>query len=120
MPKAKNKMVEGARQALAIARGRLTKGSRVHTPEDLDVRAIRARTKLSQTQFAARFGFSVRTLQEWEQGREIPTGAARALLRVIAHEPAAVERALARHFKFTGQVGAEVVQGIKNESTRKA
>ena len=96
MPKAKNKMVEGARQALAFARGEKFKGFRVHTPEDLNVRAIRARTKLSQSAFAMKFGFSVRTLQEWEQGREEPTGAARALLKVIAHDPDAVARALAR------------------------
>jgi putative transcriptional regulator len=88
-------MLEGARQALAFARGR-KKGFRVHEPEDLDVRAIRAKTKLSQGQFASRFGFSVRTLQEWEQGREVPTGPARALLKVIAQDPLAVERALAR------------------------
>lgn len=94
MAKAKNKMVEGARQALAFARGGKVKGYRVHEPRDLDVRAIRAATKLSQAQFASRFGFSVRTLQEWEQRREVPTGAARALLKVIAHDPAAVQRAL--------------------------
>lgn len=96
MAKAKNKMVEGARQALAFARGEKTKGFRVHRSEDLDVRAIRTKTKLSQSKFASRFGFSVRTLQEWEQRREVPTGAARALLKVIAHDPDAVERALAR------------------------
>jgi putative transcriptional regulator len=96
MAKAKNKMVEGARQALAFASGGKAKGFRMHAPEDLDVRAIRAKTKLSQTSFATRFGFSVRTLQEWEQRREVPTGAARALLRVIAHDPGAVERALER------------------------
>jgi putative transcriptional regulator len=50
---------------------------------------------LSQSQFASRFGFSVRTLQEWEQRREVPTGAARALLKFIAHDPEAVARALA-------------------------
>jgi putative transcriptional regulator len=89
-------MVEGARQALAFARGEKVKGFKVHTPEDLNVRAIRTRTKLSQSAFATKFGFSVRTLQEWEQGREEPTGAARALLKVIAHDPDAVARALAR------------------------
>jgi putative transcriptional regulator len=94
MAKAKNKMIEGARQALAFARSQRTKGFRVHKVEDLDVRAIRAKTKLSQSQFASRFGFSVRTLQEWEQRREVPTGAARALLKVIAHDPEAVARAL--------------------------
>lgn len=96
MPKVRSKMVEGARQALAFARGEKLRGFRLHTPEDLDVRAIRAKTKLSQSAFATRFGFSVRTLQEWEQGREEPTGAARSLLKVIAHDPDAVARALSR------------------------
>lgn len=94
MAKARNKMVEGARQALVFARGGKARGFRVHEADDLDVRAIRAKTKLSQSRFASRFGFSVRTLQEWEQRREVPTGAARALLKVIAHDPDAVERAL--------------------------
>ncbi|MDO9466396.1 MAG: helix-turn-helix domain-containing protein [Thiobacillus sp.] len=42
---------------------------------------------LSQAQFAALLGVSVRTLQEWEQGRREPTGAARTLLRVAAVAP---------------------------------
>ena len=96
MPKAKNKMVEGARQALAFARGQKSRGFRVHTPEVLDVALIRAKTKLSQSKFAERFGVNVRTLQEWEQGREVPTGAARVLLKVISHDPKAVEKALAQ------------------------
>jgi putative transcriptional regulator len=60
-----------------------------------DVKALRERLGLSQEVFSARFGLAVRTVQEWEQRRRVPEGSARTLLRVIEHDPAAVERALA-------------------------
>jgi putative transcriptional regulator len=52
--------------------------------------AIRERTGLSQAQFAVLLGVSVRTLQEWEQGRRAPSGAARTLLMVAAKNPQAL------------------------------
>ncbi len=67
---------------------------RVLAPRVPDVRAIRRKLGLSQSEFAARFGFSVRTVQEWEQGRAVPDRPARILLRVIEKSPNAVERAL--------------------------
>ncbi len=51
------------------------------------VSSIRERTGLSQSQFARLLGVSVRTLQEWEQGRRAPSGAARTLLRIAAKNP---------------------------------
>ncbi len=60
-----------------------------------DVRAIRRKLRLSQAQFAKRFGFSVRTIQEWEQGRALPDRPARILLRVIERSPKTVARAVA-------------------------
>jgi len=54
----------------------------------------RTRMKLSQKEFAARFGFSLDSVQNWEQGRRIPDRPARTLVAVIAHESKAVERAL--------------------------
>ncbi|MEO8738214.1 MAG: helix-turn-helix domain-containing protein [Casimicrobiaceae bacterium] len=54
------------------------------------VNAIRERTGLSQAKFAALLGVSVRTLQEWEQGRRAPSGAARTLLMVAAKNPQAL------------------------------
>lgn len=67
---------------------------RVHQPKLLDVRAIRAKTGLTQEAFAQRFGFSVNTLRHWEQGKRQPEGPARSYLKVIAADPEAVRRAL--------------------------
>jgi putative transcriptional regulator len=59
------------------------------------MKAIRYKLGLSQTEFAQQSGFSVRTVQQWEQGRAIPDRPARILLRVIDTVPQEVERARA-------------------------
>jgi putative transcriptional regulator len=69
-------------------------GRRVATDEVEDVGALRVRLGLSQEAFAARFGFSVATIRQYESRRRMPTGPVRTLLRVIAREPDAVTRAL--------------------------
>jgi DNA-binding transcriptional regulator YiaG len=61
---------------------------------EIDVRAIRAVTGLSQAKFAELLSIEVATLRNWEQGRREPTGAARALLRAIRNNPVAVIKAL--------------------------
>ncbi len=94
MTKSGQSILRGARQALDYARGKRA-GFVAHVPEDVDVAAIRKRLGLSQAAFAARFGFKLDAVQNWEQGRRRPEGAARAFLRVIEREPAAVRRALA-------------------------
>ncbi len=68
---------------------------KVITPNVPDVRALRRKLGLSQAQFASKFGFGLRTLQEWEQGRALPDRPARILLRVIEKSPKTVERAVA-------------------------
>lgn len=55
-----------------------------------DALHARAKLDLSQSQFAKLLGVSVRTLQEWEQGRKKPTGAAQTLLRVAVRTPQAL------------------------------
>jgi putative transcriptional regulator len=91
-------LIEGLTQAIDHAKGKKT-GARervvlVHVPEKIDVLAIRKKLGLNRTAFAARFGFHVQTLTKWERGERQPEGPARAYLKVIAHNPAAVETAL--------------------------
>lgn len=50
-------------------------------------RGVRARTKLTQAEFAARIGVPVETVRNWEQGKRSPRGPARALLKVIEKAP---------------------------------
>lgn len=54
------------------------------------VASVRAKLGLSQDKFATLLGISKRTVQEWEQGRSVPSGAARVLLRVAAKNPKVV------------------------------
>jgi len=61
-----------------------------------NVKSLRRRLGLSQQQFADRYGFSVETIRNYEQGHRKPVGPARVLLEVIASEPDAVTRALSR------------------------
>ena len=63
------------------------KAARVHRVELSEVTEARLKTGLSQSQFAALLGVSVRTLQEWEQGRRTPSGAAKTLLRIAEQRP---------------------------------
>lgn len=87
-------IIEGLKWALRHARGENPPGGRVTTVwvDVPDVRRIRRKQKLSQSEFALRYGLNVRTVQQWEQGRAVPDQPARVLLNVIASEPKAVER----------------------------
>ena len=54
------------------------------------VAEIRQNVGLSQSRFATLLGVSVRTLQDWEQGRRLPSGAARTLLQIAHRNPEAL------------------------------
>jgi putative transcriptional regulator len=58
------------------------------------VRDLRRRARLTQLEFASRLGVPVETIRNWEQGKRMPRGPARALLAVIAHAPETVFAAL--------------------------
>jgi putative transcriptional regulator len=75
-------ILEGLRELKRGEYGRI-----VNVP---DVGNIRQKTGLSQSRFAALLGVSVRTLQDWEQGRRAPSGAARTLLLVANRNPSAL------------------------------
>jgi putative transcriptional regulator len=85
----------GLVEAVAYAEGTVDARSyHVHIPEDIDVKAIRAKLDMTQEEFAGRFGFSINTLRHWEQGRRLPEGPTRAYLLVIDRNPRAVQQAL--------------------------
>jgi len=90
-----NRIMQGLKEAEAYLNGH-TEGSITHhinvpTP---DVRAIRASTGLSQTEFARSIGVAKATLLNWEQNRRTPEGPARVLLALIAKDPGIVQRML--------------------------
>lgn len=69
------------------------KAARVTTVQVSAAAEARNRVGLSQNEFAKLLGVSVRTVQDWEQGRREPSGAARTLLRIAAQNPEAVKAA---------------------------
>src|SRR5216683_5661979 len=75
-------ILQGLRE---IKRGHI--GRVINVP---DVAQTRKKTGLSQARFAQLLGVSVRTLQDWEQGRRVPSGAARTLILIAAKHPQAL------------------------------
>jgi putative transcriptional regulator len=87
----------------ALTDGELGEAVVVYPPPTAEqVRTLRANLGLSQAQFALRFGFTIDTVQQYEQGRRTPSGPASTLLRVIEAEPEAVIRALRPRRAVTG------------------
>lgn len=85
---------QGLKEAIAHARGE--DAATIHEIEvpDTDVQAIRARTGLSQAEFAKSIGVKKSTLLNWEQHRRTPDGPARVLLALIDKDPRIVQRTL--------------------------
>ena len=87
------KLVKSVKQMGAIMRGEDVPHRRT-VVTSIDVKSLRERTGLTQSEFSTMIGVSIRTLQNWEQGRREPEGPAKALLRVVEREPEAVLNAL--------------------------
>jgi putative transcriptional regulator len=96
MSKFGTRLIKAAKEARAIVRGELKNGFVVHVPDEVDVKALRRKLKCSQSEFSRRFGLAIDAVQDWEQHRRTPDRTARIYLTVIAREPSAVRRALAR------------------------
>jgi len=84
---------EGLTEALAVARND-AQPYKLHVPADIDVKAIRTRTGLTQKDFASAFGFGLDQLKQWEQGRVRPGQGLRAYLLLIENDPMGMLSAL--------------------------
>jgi putative transcriptional regulator len=91
--KAFDRIAEGLREALSVARGE-AKPAKLHIPPEINVRQIRTKLHLSQEDFAAAFCFTVNQIKDWEQGRSRPLGGVRAYLMLIDRDPEAVIKLL--------------------------
>lgn len=90
-----NRIMQGLDEAKAIIDGTAEPGSfvvhQVRVPDQVDVKAIRAKTKLSQAAFAERYGFSAGAVRDWEQRRKSPERSNRILLTIIDRRPEVIE-----------------------------
>jgi putative transcriptional regulator len=96
------RLIQSLQEALDHAQGNskivrtshVEKLRRVEIPEVLDVKEIRDHLKMSQAEFAARFGINLNTLRNWEHGRRIPDIATKSYLYAISRNAELVEKAL--------------------------
>jgi len=88
-----DELLNSVQEMDAIVKGEKEASRRFDFP-DPEVKAIRERMGISQEKFAVILGVSKRTVENWEQGRRHPTGAARSLLRLVAADPQHAMQAL--------------------------
>ena len=82
---------EGAELLKAVEQMKAAKKGRVYTPEQLLAISARQSVSLTQKEFARLLNVSVELVQDWEQGRRSPRGAAKTLLRVARNHPEVLE-----------------------------
>lgn len=87
------KLVKSVKQMGSIMHGENVPHRRT-VLSTVDVKGLREKLGLTQKEFSGMIGVSIKTLQNWEQGRREPEGPAKALLRVVEKEPQAVLSAL--------------------------
>ncbi|MBI1954160.1 MAG: helix-turn-helix domain-containing protein [Proteobacteria bacterium] len=94
------RLIKSMKEAVAYAKGDTSKGCKkdivepVQIPEEIDLKALRARLHMSQAEFAARYGFNLNTLRNWEHKRRYPDRAVLAYLLAISKAPDLIERTL--------------------------
>ncbi|MAR55838.1 MAG: hypothetical protein CMM93_01515 [Rickettsiales bacterium] len=86
-----NSIKKGLQEAAERKQGKSV-AVKVHPADSLSVARIREKTGLSQADFAATFGFNLRTLQDWESGRKMPQTATLQMLRMIDKAPQRMAR----------------------------
>ena len=98
-----DKIAAGLDEAIAIARGD-AKPARLYVPRELDIKSIRAKTGLSQFDFAHQFGFTSDQIKSWEQTRSRPLGGVRAYLLMIDTDHEAVMRVLSQGARWSNLI----------------
>ncbi len=88
-----NSIKQGLKEAVDFSEGKYPEAV-VHQFSAIDVKNIRLKMGMTQTEFASAFGISVSTLRHWERGDRVPHGPALVLLNVVDKEPQAVLKAL--------------------------
>jgi putative transcriptional regulator len=88
-----NDLMTGLDEVDAFLSGKRA-GYKVTLPDEVDVKGIRKKLKMTQARFSDTFGFSLDAVKHWEGGRRTPESSARAFLTVIAKNPVAVITAL--------------------------
>ena len=83
---------EGAELLEAVEQMKAGKKGRVYTPEQLLAISARQSVSLTQKEFARLLNVSVDSVQDWEQGRRSPRGAARTPLNVARNHPEVLEK----------------------------
>ncbi len=94
MSKFFDELMESVQQMDEIVRGERQPSREFHV-DALQVKEIRKASGLTQAKFAALIDVQLGTLRNWEQGRRVPTGPAKALLKAIHNDPVNVLNALA-------------------------
>ncbi len=85
-----NEILEGIQEIKKYKRGKIQLKTKVLN-DPSPSQEIRRKLHLSQSAFAALMGVSVRTIQDWEQGRRTPKGPAKSLLRIAEQHPEVFE-----------------------------
>ena len=92
MTRKKKMSAEGAELLKAVKQMKAKKKGKVYTPEQLLAIAARQSVNLTQKEFAQLLNVSIDSVQDWEQGRRSPRGAAKTLLQVAKQHPEVLER----------------------------
>ena len=92
MTKKRKMSAEGAELLKAVKQMKAKKKGKVYTPEQLLAIAARQSVNLTQKEFAQLLNVSIDSVQDWEQGRRSPRGAAKTLLRVAKQHPEVLEQ----------------------------
>lgn len=91
MSKVGQDMIASLKEAKDFMGGKRT-GVKVHIPRAIDTKRIRRKVNMTQEAFADYLDVPLGTLRGWEQGRRVPDGAARTLIRMVDADPEGVHK----------------------------